>query len=410
MEDQPKQTGASHIDLSKVLLPKKDAPSVDSARRINAGVLFEQERTATLPEPPKPEAAPVLAPQKQEPSLVKPLQTYQGDIESVVGEKNISVVSIAAAEADRRGMSKLQDSATPLNQETGRPWLRKLLMVGAGVVLLCVAGGIGFYIYLAFQPVSVAQQSPAPFILVDDTKTVEISGSDTRSSIMQTLSAMRSGVELALGLVARIQVVKQDALGALQEVSAPEFLQTLAPRIPPELVRTLLPQMLLGVHSYDENQAFMLIKADSYETAYSAMLAWEATIQADLSPLFVRTPAVRARTDLPPVLPAATSSASSTSATSSLQATTTSAASTTPISTSTPAAIPSATPFVQGSFVDQVVANRDARVVLGPEGDILLLWVFLDRSTILITTNDATLREVISRLSQASILSLPPGQ
>src|SRR3989344_195265 len=354
MEDQPKQTGASHIDLSKVLLPKKDAPSVDSARRINAGVLFEQERTATLPEPPKPEAAPVLAPQKQEPSLVKPLQTYQGDIESVVGEKNISVVSIAAAEADRRGMSKLQDSATPLNQETGRPWLRKLLMVGAGVVLLCVAGGIGFYIYLAFQPVSVAQQSPAPFILVDDTKTVEISGSDTRSSIMQTLSAMRSGVELALGLVARIQVVKQDALGALQEVSAPEFLQTLAPRIPPELVRT--------------------------------------------------------RTDLPPVLPAATSSASSTSATSSLQATTTSAASTTPISTSTPAAIPSATPFVQGSFVDQVVANRDARVVLGPEGDILLLWVFLDRSTILITTNDATLREVISRLSQASILSLPPGQ
>src|SRR3989344_4120017 len=211
MEDQPKQTGASHIDLSKVLLPKKDAPSVDSARRINAGVLFEQERTATLPEPPKPEAAPVLAPQKQEPSLVKPLQTYQGDIESVVGEKNISVVSIAAAEADRRGMSKIQDSQAPLNQDSGLPWLRKLLMVGAGVVLLAITGGIGYYIYLAFQPVSVAQQSPAPFILVDDTKTVQILPSDARGSTMQALFAARNEVVLALGLVARVQVVKPSA-------------------------------------------------------------------------------------------------------------------------------------------------------------------------------------------------------
>lgn len=337
--------------------------------------------------------------------MVKPLQTYQGDIESVVGEKNISVVSIAAAEADRRGMSKLQDSQAPVNQEAGRPWLRTLALVVGGITLLAVAGGIGLYIYLALQPVSVAEQSPAPFILVDDTKTIELLPGDTRTNIMQTLSAARTGVGLALGLVERLQVVKAGALGELQEVSAAEFLQTLAPRVPPELVRTLEPQMLLGVHSYDENQAFMILKADSYETSYSGMLAWESTMQVDLNPLFERTPAVRVRPDPVPVLPApiATSSATTTSG----QATTTAAASSTPVASSTPAAIPSATQFIQGNFVDQVVANRDARVVLGPEGDILLLWVFLDRSTILITTNDATLREVISRLSQASILSLP---
>jgi hypothetical protein len=232
---------------------------------------------------------------------------------------------------------------------------------------------------------------------------------------MEALSEMRRNVALALGLVARIQVVKPTASGdSVQEVSAPEFLQTLAPQIPPELVRTIEPQMLLGVHSYDENQAFMLLKADSYETAYSGMLAWEATMQSDLSPLFTRTPAVHLRPDVVPGLPIATTTAttsataSTTAATSTKQATTTaSTASTTPAST-TPA-LPAATPFVQTKFVDQVVENRDARVVLGPEGDILLLWVFLDRSTILITTNDATLREVISRLSQASILSLPAG-
>ena len=65
---------------------------------------------------------------------------------------------------------------------------------------------------------------------------------------------------------------------------------------------------------------------------------------------------------------------------------------------------------MQGNFLDQIVENHDARVALNAQSDILLLWTFLDRSTIVITTNDATLREVISRLSQASILSLPAGQ
>src|SRR4051812_26711834 len=99
--EKDNQTGAGHIDLTKVLLPKKEGtPSVDSAQRINAGVLFDQEQNAALPEVPKP-AAPTPD-QTPEPTLVKPLQTYQGDIESLVGKAQVSVVSIAAAEADKR--------------------------------------------------------------------------------------------------------------------------------------------------------------------------------------------------------------------------------------------------------------------------------------------------------------------
>ena len=48
--------------------------------------------------------------------------------------------------------------------------------------------------------------------------------------------------------------------------------------------------------------------------------------------------------------------------------------------------------------------------MLNPEGDILMLWTFLDRTTIVIATNESTLREIISRLSQASLISLPAGQ
>jgi hypothetical protein len=400
---QPAGSAAAHIDLSKVLLPKKEGtPSVDSAQRINAGVLFEQEQQAgaTGPaeeKPPVPEtpAPPNPAAPKPERELVQPLQTYQSDIESLVGEKQVSVVSIAAAEADRRGMSKIEDSMAPLRARQSR---RTMLIIAGGVVLVALAGGIGFYIYAKLQPVPVAQQQQAPFILVDDTQTITVTSNDGRSSIMQMLVAAKDKIALAPGLVSRILVAQPTAAndGSLQEMSAPAFLQALTPKVPPELVRTLEPQMLVGVHSYDQNQAFMILKSDSYETAYSAMLAWEDTIQNDLSPLFDRTPAVHLRSDVPAtsVLPPATTTAS-----------------TTRTASSTPATASSTLPVVKqilaSTFVDQVVDNHDARVLLNPAGDILLLWTFIDRSTIVITTNEATLREVISRLSQASVVSLP---
>jgi len=315
-----------------------------------------------------------------------------------VGEKQVSVVSIAAAEAERRGQKPLEDQQAPLNQEASRAWMGKTAIVAASIVLLAAAGGIGAYIFVRSQPVPLAQQSPAPFILVDDTQTVALSPGDLRPDVMKALVAAKNKVSLSLGLVARIQLAKPTALndGTLLEVGAPEFLQALAPSIPAQLVRTLEPQMLLGVHSFDENQAFMILKADSYETAYSGMLAWETSMRGDLLPLFNRTPAVRPLQTVAPVVPVGTS---------------TSAASTTASSTPNPApAEPAPAQFFVGNFIDQIVENHDARVILNQQGDILLLWTFLDRSTLVITTNDATLREVISRISQSSILSLPQSQ
>ncbi len=302
----------------------------------------------------------------------------------------MSVVSIAAAEAERRGKKPIEDQA-PLNPEERRAWIRKTIIIATSIMLLAAAGGIGFYIYTRSQPVLLAEQMPAPFITVDETKTVLLQPADKRPAVMNALMAAKGGISLSLGLVGRLLIAKPGPLndGTLLEVSAPEFLQTLAPEAPLQLVRTLEPQMLLGVHSFDENQAFMVLKADSYETAYAGLLAWEASMYRDLTPLFNRKPAVRAV----PLAPMAPTTASTTSAT----------------ATSSEAA-PLAQQFSQGNFVDQIVENHDARVILSPEGDILLLWTFLDRSTIVITTNEATLREIISRISQASILSLPPAQ
>lgn len=399
------------------MLPKKEAPgkTVDSAERVNAGVLFDQEQTAasaglartsddegaktvTAAVPPAPPTP------KPEQPLVKPLQTFQGDIASLVDEKNISVVSIASAEAERRGTQPLQSDQAPLNQEARSAWLRKAAFMAGGVMLIAGALGIGAYIFIRMQPVPISEQFPAPFMLVDETRTIQVAPGDTRASLMQTLDTARKEMALSLGLVARLQVVQPTAAGdGLQEIGAPEFLQMLAPQIPAQLVRTLEPQMLLGVHSFDENQAFMILKADSYETAYSGMLAWEGSMRGDLTPLFTRTPAVRALPVPPaPIQPVGTTTASSTSAA------TTTAALATSTSTINPNDLATGYQIFQGNFLDQVVENHDARVVINQNDDILLLWTFLDRSTIVVTTNAQTLKEVISRISHSSTVSLPP--
>jgi hypothetical protein len=393
----PPQSASAHVDIGKMLLPNKGAPSVDSAQRVNAGILFDQEQKASLPEPPKPEGVQAEAQEpKPERPLVQPLQTYQSDIESLVDKKNVSVVSIAAAEEDRRTAQLKSVGIDPEQGGIKRLLSIKTLLVFVGVIMLVLGLGVGTYIYLRLQPVPIAKQFPAPFILVDDTLTVVLAKSDGRGALMEKLTEARDAVDLSVGLVARIQVGKETALGgSLEEVSASEFLQTLSTRVPPELVRTLGSHMLLGVHSFDENQAFMILQPDSYETAYSGMLAWEATMQADLLPLFKREPPIH-RQPAPALAPIATSSIASSTVASSTNA-----------SSSASSTAPAVSKVLQSSFADQVVANRDARVLLNADGESLLLWAFLDRNTILIATNASTLREVVSRLSQASVLSLP---
>ncbi|HEV8677325.1 MAG TPA: hypothetical protein VN701_00615, partial [Candidatus Paceibacterota bacterium] len=93
--------GNNGINLDDILLPKKEVRTPASAQRVNAGVLLEGEQQAQLPKPEAP--APVPAPKKPEgpveTSAIAPLETYQRDMETVISEKNISAVTIAAAEA-----------------------------------------------------------------------------------------------------------------------------------------------------------------------------------------------------------------------------------------------------------------------------------------------------------------------
>lgn len=421
----PQPDNKNNIDLSKILLPKKETPGQTpaSASRINAGALLEQETHAaqeglpprgqalpkaaplmpkpleaapaqqltapttpelsvelppTPPQTPQPAPEPAApAPKKEEPAIA-PLETYKGDIERVVQEKNISMVAIAAAEAERRG-----SQAATVGDAAGekRAWFRSSLMVSAGLTLIAVALGVlAFVFYLRTAPLPPqAQQVPASTIIsTDGAQTVVMQPGESRDTLVTNLTAAKVQTALPLGLISRLWVAVPTSTqngNTLEEVDAQTLMTTLAPNMPQALLRTLLPNYLLGVEVYDGNQAFFIFKVDSYEQAYAGMLQWEPYMQQDLLPLFAYTP--------PPHIPE--------------QGTATTSATTSPVALTG-----------QGSpFVDQIVENHDARVIEDQYGNITMLWTFLDKQTLVVATTDATLREIILRMSQAPVVPQP---
>ncbi|MDE2213088.1 MAG: hypothetical protein KGJ34_00955 [Patescibacteria group bacterium] len=365
-ETTPGTSGDSNkkdsLDLEKILLPKKD-PSKLSAQRVNAAEVLEAA-SAPLPKAPAPEPLPV------KPALEIPaIETYKSDIEETVRGKNISLVEIAAAQARRGGSLGPAEEEVP--QGTSR---KRLLQIGVGGLLLLgavVAIAAALSRGSALPP---AQSPSAPYIYVDGTQTVPVPEGSTRSEIMTELEADRQNTNIALGLISRLYLVAPATTtnaGAVP-LSTSDFFSLMAPNADPSLVRSLDPTFLLGVHSFDGNQAFLIFTTNSYDQAYAGMLSWEDTMQTDLSPLFDRTPPIHI-----------------------------------PEEGNTAAEAIAAPQLLQSPFSDLVVDNEDARVIQDSSGDILLLWTFVDRQTLVITTNQYTLQEIISRLTEAPVVPIP---
>lgn len=369
---EPDQNEKSEVNLDDILLPKKEGRTSASAERVNAGVLLAGEQNATLtPQTPPTPAIPTPAPQPVDPKTapISPLQTYKSDVATVIQQKNISVVSMAAAEAERLGQNRgmLENiQATDWNK------VKNAALLICGVVL--IVGAVAGLSYAILRPTpSLPQQISAktPFITVDDTQVLLVPKAQwDRATVMQNLNEIKNKTDISLGLISRDYVAQasttpdKDAIPPAATIQA--LLGLIAPNAPNTLLRSFEPnQYLLGVHMFDGAQPFLIAKVDSYEQAFSGMLEWERTMQQELAPYFTRVPHQR-------------------------------------LNGSAPA--PQAT-FLPGAFRDKVVANHDARVILSDAGDILLLWTFLDRNTLVITTADTTLGEIISRRSTP-----PPGQ
>ncbi len=360
--DKPVQGG---VDPLSIILPNIEVHSPLNAQRVSAGTLYAQETSATLPKVPAP--APLSIVPTHNSDTVQPLETYQSDVEKYIRTQNISPVKAVAAEQIHR-----QQTAQPIEVTQRAPQGTSValhtLAIVCSVLLIIGAGGAFVYSYMQSRPTAQKQNPTAPFITVDSTIDISITSDNSREITMQKFVDAASNTHLSVGLISQLQPWIASSAGT-RPIPAQPFLSVLTPRIPSELLRTIRPEFLIGVHSFDTNQLFLIFSVDSYEGAYAGMLEWEPMMQSDLSPLFSYTPPQRVLSEI------------------SKDSTT--------------------TKIILSPFVDTIVENHDTRAIKNSSGDTLLLWTFIDRSTVLVTTNAHTVREVLSRLKTAPQLTVP---
>ena len=118
--------------------------------------------------------------------------------------------------------------------------------------------------------------------------------------------------------------------------------------MPPILLRSLRPDFMLGTHSFNKNQPFLVLKTDYYDNAFAGMLEWEGHLTEDLLTLFGQENRVQE--------------------------------------------------LSQRKWGDMVIKNKDTRVLLDFDGNIALVYAFKDQRTLIITTSEDTLLEVSRRL------------
>ena len=271
-----------------------------------------------------------------------PLRTYQSDVADAIKENNTSVVQIALAEA-RRKERDLKSPELSTKKNVG--------FLFGGIVLVLLGLSVTGYFLFRSEPAPVAVVTEIP-IIIPDAKSTIVFSNPSRTQILSTLKAEKNKTAGNVGKVDTIELVRTIGDSKVP-IEAPVFLEAIGLSIPEELSRSFENKFVFGFHSLQERQAFLLLKTNSYQNTFAGMLAWEGDILYDLQGIFLNRE---------------------------LEAT-----------------------GNKESFKDEILANKDARVVRDTNGNIIFLYSFLDKETLLITTNTLTLKEIDARLRAAKL-------
>lgn len=306
------------------------------------------------------------------PSTLKPIRTFQDDIAQRVQTRDTSIVSIASAEQDRQHESlkekerELKKKKRHANGESAG--LGTYVKIGLSGLFIGVSiAGLAFFGYLFLQPNDAVIVDTLPeYIFSDEQTRVDVTG-QARREFMNTLVAEKEKVSLRLGAISYLYLTLTTRLPEGGErinlLSSTEFFERIEANVSGSLTRSLEPMMMFGVHVFDRNPPFLIFKVNFYENAFAGMLQWEPDMQVDLAPLF--GPALLIQKTAPEMPPESIEPSSAS----------------------------------LGQFTDEIVRNKEVRVLRNSDDKIVLLYGFVDKKTLVITTNEFTFAEIVTRLS-----------
>ncbi len=268
------------------------------------------------------------------------LRTFADDISDELKKKGSTLTSIVAAERERAAREIALHEETPAPQVSR--WRNPLLLSATlALIIIGIGAVVGAYVYIAFLTEDGAQKESS-IIFPNHIAALVI---PEYRKLSDVLSDERESTTLSLGEIERVDVT-------LPGTTTPQAILEMF-GAPPTLVREAV-SVMIGVHSFDRNQPFLIVEVGQYDRSYGAMLQWEEDLGRGLGNFFKP----RGGTVPPTTL-----------------------------------------------FKDQVFRNIDTRVS-GSEWPIL--YAFPRRDVLVITTNQHTLSEILTRLNAQKTNTVVP--
>jgi hypothetical protein len=232
-----------------------------------------------------------------------------------------------------------------------------VLIVGGGLTFLVPQ----FLLQMKYgeKKVPVETVDSKPIMTVDISEKINLKDIDL-SRVSTTLKERVLQSKTNLGQIKNIFFTEGDGVDE-KLITASTFLTLIKSNIPSEIQRTLKDPYMFGLHNYNGNQKFLILKVGSYDTTFSGMLYWETNLWQDFKELF----------DLKS-------------------------------ENSTPE---NSFAIEIRKFQDATFDNKDCRVIKDSGGNIIFLYSIIDENTIVITTSTDTLKEIINRVSKARVVT-----
>ncbi len=291
--------------------------------------------------------------------IMHPLRTYDADLATHVKNEKASRIKIALTEqsiqARREAYAQNKIPIPPQKKKKisadtypfeviGNREQRKrhaiLPTLIISIALMVVGGGIAYGGYRIANRMPQTVTFDTGNILITETSRKIQNENLKPSSVQEIIENLSIGNDAIVHLYS----TRTTPEGVEFFMPSSTFISTLAPEIPGILARSLKPEFTFGVYGHEgDKEAFLVLKTNSYPHALGGMLQWEASLPKSISGLFGNL-------------------------------TTT-----------------------QNSFTDMFIKNRDVRVLYGDNEEMILLYSFIDKQTLIIAQSELVFLEILTR-------------
>lgn len=332
-----------------------EAPTPPSAATQGPGVpSVPAPLESTLASPNPADTKPV----RRNPGDVTAVHTLKDDLQGVVHDQKISLVKAVSLEEDRRARKDPgAREVTGAEQRSSRTFG---ILFASLTLLLLGAGALFGVLYIMNQKKAPPQIDTGSSLLFTEQSILLSLDGHSPAELKRVLEAGRTTSQGALGSITRIipvvSEVNADGVPQNRPATFREFMAALGTQASDDLFRALGNDFFLGIHAADRSAPLIVVPVTSHARAFAAMLAWEASLNADLSPLFTAVPVLRQDANGLPV---------------------------------------------RRTYEDLVMRNYDVRALKDDAGDIQLYYSFPTQNVLIIAGSPYSFPEILSRL-QAS--------